>query len=94
MAATEAWKKYQAQLGFQSKQEFLDAVFKFYKEQNPELGCIQIMNVDFYETPVSLLDSKVDFSPYIVSGKKISIEECQRIDRLEMEVKSGTEETN
>lgn len=94
LSANEAWIKYNTQLGFSCEQDFNEAVFKIYKEQNPELGCLRISKVQFYETSISLMDAKIDFSPYIVSGKKISIEECNRIDSLEMEVQSGTKKTD
>lgn len=93
LPANEAWIKHSTQLGFRCEQDFNEAVFKIYKEQNPELGCLRISKVQFYETPISLMDAKIDFSPYIVSGKKISVEECNRIDSLEMEVQSGTKKT-
>ena len=94
LTANEAWIRYNVQLGFRCEKDFNEAVFKIYKEQNPELGCLQINEIQFYKVPISLMDAKVDFSPCIVSGKKISIEECNRIDVLEMEVQGGTKKTD
>lgn len=94
LPANEAWIRYNMQLGFRCEHDFNEAVFKIYREHNPELGCLQICEVRFYEALISLMDAKIDFSPYIVSGKKISIEECNRIDDIEMEVQSGTKKND
>ena len=89
LPATEAWKKYGNALGYANEKSFLDVVTKMYKETNPELGCLVMEKIKMFSNPVSLAKAEIDFSPYIVSGKKISSEDCETIDRLSLEVYCG-----
>lgn len=83
MSADEAWEYYGNKLGFPQKAQFLEKIGAFYKESCVNLGCIELNNVTFFRVPVDLDNCKVNFSPYIVSGKTITDDECQSIyDRL------------
>ena len=61
------------------KEEFLKHVKKIYGEDIADLGCIVLKNLVFYEKPVSIQECGIDFSPYIVSGKTITNEDCEKI---------------
>ena len=79
----EAWKEFKTDLGSASEEDFLNAIQSFYKEADVNLGCICLDNIHFFETPVSLKDCGVEFSPYIVSGKRITREECNAIFNIQ-----------
>ena len=85
LLANEAWSKYGKFLGYNDKQSCIRAVQSTYHESNPELGCLLIHEITVYKTPVSLEQTGIDFSPYIVSGKTISDKECIAIDSAQQE---------
>ena len=77
------WEAYGTAVGFPSEEEFLLQVQSIYKEDKCDLGCIILDNLTFFRRERSLQECKVDFSPYIVSGKKITDDESARIDEEE-----------
>ena len=73
------WSEYGNSVGYKEKEEFLKNVKKIYGEDIADLGCIVLKNLVFYEKPVSIHECGIDFSPYIVSGKTITNEDCEKI---------------
>ena len=55
---------------------------KIYGKEHADLGSIVLNNLVFYEKPVSIQECGIDFSPYIVSGKTITNEECEKIKAI------------
>ena len=78
--ASHAWEIYGNQLGLDSKQSFQEQIRTIYHDDSFDLGCIILDQIVFYKEKVSLAACGIDFSPYIVSGKKLDVEECRRID--------------
>lgn len=75
----DAWTKYGKGLGFNTRKEFEACMNSTYHGSIEDIGCILLSNIHFFDTMRSLLECDVEFSPYIVSGKKINAEECLRI---------------
>ena len=76
-----AWEKYSKALGFEEEQDFRNQIKSIYRsEQSFDLGCIVLNHVHFFKKKLSLAECDIEFSPYIVSGKKLDEEECLRID--------------
>lgn len=80
LSARDAWDKYGGALGYKEEHEFLESIKSIYKNDEVELGCIVLKEVVYFEEPVCLSDCRIDFSPYIVSGKTIDEEECARLN--------------
>lgn len=80
LLAEEAWEKYGNMLGFPEKSLFLACVKKQYKESNPQLSCLLLTGVKLFPRSISLVEANIDFSPYIVSGKKINDDDCRSIE--------------
>lgn len=78
---TDAWKKFNTKLGFDTKEKFEACIMNIYHGEISDIGCIALSNVHFYDIKRFLEDCYIDFSPYIVSGKKINSDECERIER-------------
>lgn len=77
-----AWDKYGQLLGFSSFENLKKAMIVTYKSADINLGCILLRDLNFFDAPVSLSKCNVEFSKYIVSGKKISEEDCRKIDAI------------
>ena len=75
----DAWRKYGTQLGFPTETDFMQGVTDMYGRYDVELGCICLINMRFYEHGIAPEQCGVDFSPYIVSGKTISDNECRNL---------------
>lgn len=76
----EAWTRYGKLLGFLSKKEFEEKISNFYKGKTGQLGCIVLDKVEFFAKELSLEECSIVFSPYIVSGKKLTDVECIQIE--------------
>ena len=76
----KAWNEYNCALGYQNETEFLNSIKAIYKSDDIELVCIVLNNIEFFERPVNLAECGIDFSPYIVSGKTITNDECIKIN--------------
>jgi hypothetical protein len=76
------WSEYGNSVGFEEEEEFVNNVRKIYGKEVADLGCIVLNNLVFYEKPVSIQECGIDFSPYIVSGKTITNEECEKIKAI------------
>ena len=76
----DAWNLFGEKLGFESKGAFEENVSSLYHGEIQELGCIVLEKVKFFFQEISLEECKIDFSPYIVSGKKLSDSDCIRIE--------------
>lgn len=85
LRADLAWNLYGEKLGFENSGQFFKEIYNIYKEKNPELACLTLNQILFYKKPVAIVDVGVKFSPYTVSGKKISETECKCIDRASEE---------
>ncbi len=81
-SAENVWERYNKATGYLTKESFMKAVYSIYKEPNPNLGCIIIKNIIVFPKGVSLAEAGISLSPYTVSGKTISQEECDLIDKL------------
>lgn len=76
----KAWEEYKQTLGCQEEIEFIQSIRSIYKTDDVELGCIVLNEVEFFEIPVNLGECDIDFSPYIVSGRTITNDECIRLN--------------
>lgn len=85
MTANDVWQKYGALVGADTEEIFYENVNKMYGEHNPQLGCLIIEDLRFFDNPVSINNTKIDFSPCTVSGKIITDAECIEIDILSEE---------
>ena len=83
LLANEAWEKYGTALGFDDRNTFLCALQTMYRESNPELGCVLMKSIKLFRRPISLEEAGICFSPYIVSGKTITKEECLMIESID-----------
>lgn len=79
MPVNMIWSEYGNCVGFETEEDFIGNVKKIYGEGASNLGCIILDNILFYDMPRSIKECDIDFSPYIVSGKSITDEECKRI---------------
>lgn len=78
----QVWDKYSFALGFDTEQDFRNQIKSIYHSDDSfDLGCIVLNHVRFYKRKLSLTECEIEFSPYIVSGKKIDSEDCNRIER-------------
>ena len=74
------WKKYSTKLGFSTRLDFETNIENIYHDKSIEIGCILINQLHFYKRRLSLDECNIDFSRYIVSGKKIGPEDCKKIE--------------
>lgn len=78
----EAWELYNQALGYLNKETFLESVRNIYKTEDVELSYIVLKDVVFFNNSVTLEECKIAFSPYIVSGKTINEDECERLNYM------------
>lgn len=76
----EAWNKYNQKLGSETKADFQTMCKTIYKNEDIEVGCICMTNITFLSCPVSIGECRIDFSPFTVSGKGITDEDCEKIN--------------
>ena len=74
------WGKYTTRLGFRKFEDFEAHIESVYHDSSIELGCIVLDKICFFKRKISLDECDVDFSPYIVSGKCLTSDECARIE--------------
>lgn len=87
----DAWRQYHSKLGSNSEDGFLENVSSIYKTTDITLGCIYLTDVVFFDEPIDLDACKIEFSPYIVSGKTITQEDCKTIlENSKGRIKRGT----
>ena len=75
-----AWTLYEKTLGFNTKGDFERMISSLYRGEIREIGCTVLEGIQFFLTERSLEDCSIDFSPYIVSGKRLSSSDCARIE--------------
>ena len=85
----EVWDKYTTKLGFSTLEELEEHIEAVYHNKTFEIGCIVLNNIAFFNRKISLDECGVDFSPYIVSGKCITSDECIRIEKAAKEIENG-----
>ncbi|MCC8150843.1 MAG: hypothetical protein LIO96_05180 [Lachnospiraceae bacterium] len=90
LSAMSAWEEYGSLLGYQDENDFFESLQAIYRTKDVDLGCIVLREVEFFEVPVTLEKCGIAFSPYIVSGKTIDENECNRLNlALEGSEKNG-----
>lgn len=90
LPAKSAWEEYGSSLGYQDENGFFESLQAIYRTKDVDLGCIVLREVEFFEVPVTLEKCGIAFSPYIVSGKTIDENECNRLNlALEGSDKNG-----
>lgn len=78
----EAWAQFGEMLGCSSQKTFFDNVYSIYgKEAIDSIGCIVLKKIHFCKSPHSLRKLGIEFSPYTVSGKIITDEECRKVEK-------------
>lgn len=82
LSPSKAWAEHNRTLGYQDEDAFIQSIRSIYKTDDIELGCILLNEVEFFEVPVNLKKCDVDFSPYIVSGRTITDDECARLNEM------------
>ena len=82
MPSNVIWSEYGNSVGFETKDEFSENIRKTYGSDVTDLGCIILGDIIFYDRPKSIKECEIAFSPYIVSGKTISDEECKKIKAI------------
>lgn len=80
VSADVAWSVYGDALGSKDEEDVKKDIRELYKSDDIDLGCIHLSQLEFYSKPVTLEECNVYFSPYTVSGKKISASDCKNID--------------
>lgn len=83
------WNRYTTKLGIRTFEDFEKNIESIYHNKSSEIGCIVLNRISFFPKKISLDDCAVAFSPYIVSGKCITFEECTRIDQAVKEKENG-----
>jgi len=81
----EAWDRYGNSLGCASFEDFQNSIKAIYRNDSLDLGCIELEKPIFAKKVVKLSNCGIVFSPYTVSGKTISDDECRQIDKLLLE---------
>lgn len=78
--ACDAWEKYGECLGG-TKTAFSDMVKKMCGSYDSQIGCICLSNVKFFNNPILVEELSIEISPFTVSGKKLSENQCEEIER-------------
>ena len=79
--SSQAWDKYSNALGFDTEQDFRNQLKIIYHcDGSFDLGCIVLNQVRFYKKKISLAECDIEFSPYIVSGKKLDTKDCNKVE--------------
>ena len=80
MYVADAWDKYGEFLGYPDMNSFKEAVRTIYKDDDCQLGCIVLIRPVFASSDIKISECGIAFSPYTVSGRIITEEECARAD--------------
>lgn len=75
----ELWKKYGQTVGCSSYSELINNLEGDEKDKNEKVGFYRIEQVKYFKGGIDTKETGVDFKLNIVSGRKISQEEVQKI---------------